>query len=316
MHLKCFIPAFSLMAFLAGCKQEVCYCSDDDPTPAIDFVIEEEPVKEFKVGETYFKMIGIPSGSFFMGAQKTDPKGRNYSTKADKDAGPVHNVYLTGYYIGETEVTQGLWTDVLGMYKMGWINYSLFGKSYPAFLISYTDVVVDFLPMLNERLHDDGQLPENMEFVLPTEAQWEYAARGGAMSKGTEYPGSNSLNEVAYYDSDYYNSSNMYISRVKMRKANELGLYDMAGNVAEWCSDYYSNDYYKNSPATNPTGPKTSSYSTPLYVNRGGGYDSYADNLTVFSRRGLTADQVTNSYSRYNGGFRLCLVLNEDAKDD
>lgn len=316
MRLKCFIPAFLLLVSFAGCKQEECYCSSDDLIPAVDLIIEEEPVKVFKVGDTYFKMVGVPSGSFFMGAQNAEPYGRNYSKKADQDAGPVHKVYLTGYYIGETEVTQGLWTDLLGMYKTGWVNYSVYGKDYPVFLISYTDAVENFLPALNTYLHNDGQLPENMEFVLPTEAQWEYAARGGAKSKGTEYPGSNSLNEVAYYDSDYYNSSYMYINYVKTRKANELGLYDMAGNVAEWCSDYYSSDYYKNSPSTNPTGPKTSSYSTPLYVNRGGGYDSYAENLTVFARRGISAGNVTSAYSRYNGGLRLCLVLNEDGENE
>lgn len=312
MRLKYFIPAFSLLVAFAGCKQDECYCSDDDPTPAIDFTIEEEPVKEFKVGDTYFKMVGVPSGSFFMGAQSSDPDGDNYSKSADQDAGPVHKVYLTGYYIGETEVTQGLWNDLLGTVKTGWVNYSTVGKYYPVFLISYTEAVEDFLPALNKYLHDDGQLPENMEFVLPTEAQWEYAARGGAKSKGTEYPGSNDLSEVAYYDSDYYNSSYVYINYVKTRKPNELGLYDMAGNVAEWCYDYYSSDYYKNSPSTNPTGPKTSSYSTPLYVNRGGGYDSYAENLTVFARRGIAAGNVTSAYSRYNGGLRLCLVMKGD----
>lgn len=148
---------------------------------------------------------------------------------------PIHMVTTDNYYIGETQVTQSLWQEVMGN------NPSFFkGDNQPVDNVSWMDCQ-KFIKKLNQKT--------GKKFRLPTEAEWEFAGRGGNKSNHYQYSGSNYLDEVAW---DYGNSGNRSHS-VKTKKQNELGIYDMSGNVLEWCHDWYG--CYTNNEQINPTGP-------------------------------------------------------------
>ena len=216
-------------------------------------------------------MIKVEGGTFTMGA--TDEKDNPYS--GDK---PTHQVMLSTYYIGETEVTQALWKAMMGS------NLSYFyGDNLPVENVSWNDCQ-DFLSKLNVKT--------GRHFRLPTEAEWEFAARGGNKSNGTRYSGSNNIDEVAWYDG---NSVSM-THPVKTKKANELGIYDMAGNVWEWCYDWY--DAYSSNAQTNPTGP----ISGENRVGRGGGWNGGA-RFCRSACRGYDLPVKSDGYL----GFRLVL---------
>ena len=164
------------------------------------------------------------------------------------------------------------------------------GFDYPMYFLSWEDCQ-EFIEKLNSQL--SGQLPSGWEFALPTEAQWEYAARGGVHKSGYKYAGSNDIADVAWYDSNISES----LLPVKYERPNALGLYDMSGNVFEWCSDRY--DLYSRSHQTNPVGPRSGTYR----VLRGGGWSRGAECCRVSAR------YVHFPGSRdYNFGFRLALV--------
>ncbi len=231
----------------------------------------------------YFSMIKVEGGTFTMGA--TPEQG----SEANDDEKPAHQVTLSPYYIGETEVTQGFWYALMGQSPTSdgskWSTSYGIGESYPAYYISYWDCQT-FLTKLNQLT---GQ-----KFRLPTEAEWEFAARGGNASKGYKYSGGNIVGDIAWYT----DNSSTGTLEVKTKKANELGLNDMSGNVWEWCSDYYDSSYYSSSPSTNPTGPTTGSFR----VIRGGGWSSTADRCRVASHNGYQPSDRS-----YSLGFRLAL---------
>ena len=227
----------------------------------------------FTVNGVEFKMIKVEGGTFTMGA--TSEQG----SEADDDEKPTHQVTLSSYYIGETEVTQALWKAVMGK------NPSYYkGDNLPVEQVSYNDIQ-KFIKKLNQKT--------GKTFRLPTEAEWEYAARGGNKSKGYKYSGSNNIEDVAWYDGN----SNYKTHTVKTKQANELGLYDMTGNVWEWCSDRYGD--YSSSSQTNPKGPNSGSNR----VLRGGGWNDLAWGCRVSYRGGNNP-----SISYYNYGFRLALA--------
>lgn len=235
--------------------------------------------KSFTIDNPYpFKMIFVPGGTFQMGSNEYD------------DEKPIHSVTLSDYYIGETQVTQGLWKAVMGD------NPSRFkkGDDYPVECVSWNDIVNKFLPELNRQT--------GKNFCLPTEAQWEFAARGGNKSKGYKYSGSNNIKDVAIYDKvSYYlgeNNPNYGTHAVKSKSPNELGIYDMSGNVWEWCHDWYNENYYKDSPSSDPTGPSSGS----SRVLRGGSWYNYADYCRVSGRFNYYPD-----YGRSYFGMRLAL---------
>ena len=183
------------------------------------------------LGALIDNMVAVKGGSFWMGAQSTDPNGQNYDSDAFDWESPVHRVSLSDYHIGKYEVTQVEWEVVMGN------NPSYFkGNCKPVMEVSWNDCQ-KFIQRLN--------VLTGLEFTLPTEAQWEYAARGGNKSKGYKYSGSNNLNSVAW------NDRSGVAKEVGQKNPNELGLYDMTGNVWEWCSDAWYN--YDCSSATNPT---------------------------------------------------------------
>jgi len=190
-----------------------------------------------------FNMVKVSGGTFQMGA--TSEQGSD----ADNKEKPVHQVTLSDYYIGETEVTQELWQAVMGSNPSDFTGSGLL----PVEKVSWDDCQT-FITKLN--------VLTGMQFRLPTEAEWEFAARGGNSSQGYKYSGSNNIVDVAWYKSN----SNSKTHEVGTKAPNELGLYDMSGNVWEWCQDRYGS--YSSSAQTNPTGPTSGSDR----VNRGGSW--------------------------------------------
>ncbi len=195
-----------------------------------------------------FKMIPVVGGTFFMGAtaEQINP---------NKDETPAHEVTVSDFLIGETEVTQELWQTVTGSRPVAdsyqWSEDCGVGKNYPAYYISYADCVT-FIEKLNTLT--------GLSFRMPTEAEWEYAARGGSKSQRYQYSGSDNLDDVAWSNC----SSIKKLQPVGSKNPNELGIYDMSGNVGEWCSDWYGQ--YSAETQTNPVGPSSGTER----VNRGG----------------------------------------------
>ena len=225
-------------------------------------------------------MVYVEGGTFTMGAT-----GATGGDAYDFEK-PAHSVTLSSYHIGQTEVTQELWEAVMGS------NPSEFkGSNRPVECVSWDDCQ-EFLSRLNRITGE--------RFRLPTEAEWEYAARGGSRSRGYKYSGSDNIYDVAWFTQnsrDKGSSSPDYGTHaVGTKLPNELGLYDMSGNVWEWCSDWYG--AYSSSAQSNPTGPSSGSYR----VNRGGGWCNSARYCRVSDR-----DISSAGYSSLNLGLRLAL---------
>lgn len=215
----------------------------------------------FTVDGVTFEMVPVEGGTFTMGA--TAEQGG-----ADDRENPAHEVTVSGFAIGKYPVTQALWEAVMGE------NPSMFegNSSRPVESVSWEDCR-EFIEELNARLG----LPDasGRSFRLPTEAEWEYAARGGNRSRGYRYSGSDDIGEVAWYDR---NSSNGTTHPVGEKGPNELGVYDMSGNVWEWCGDWYGN--YPSEAERDPTGPSSGS----SRVLRGGSWDGNARGCRVSYR--------------------------------
>ena len=237
--------------------------------------------KTFTVNGVSFEMVAVKGGTFTMGCT-SEQGGDCYN-----DEKPTHRVTVSDFMIGKFEVTQKLWKAVMGS------NPSYFkGDNLPVENVSWNDAQ-EFIRKLNQQM---GQ-----NFRLPTEAEWEYAARGGNKSNGYKYSGSNSIDNVAVYEVNSYNKGNNHpdygTHAIGTKTPNELGIYDMSGNVYEWCQDWYGR--YSSSSQTNPTGPSTGSYR----VLRGGSWSYYARFCRV-SYRAYHYPDIRSD----NRGFRLVLV--------
>ncbi|MDX9870037.1 MAG: SUMF1/EgtB/PvdO family nonheme iron enzyme [Candidatus Cloacimonadales bacterium] len=211
----------------------------------------------------------VQGGTFQMG-----------STSGGSDENPVHSVTVSSFFIGKYQVTQKEWLSVMGN------NPSNFkGDNRPVEQVTWYDAV-EYCNKLSKK---EGLTPAytingyNVTcnwsangYRLPTEAEWEYAARGGNKSKGYTYSGSNTVDNVAWCSSN----SNSQTYDVGTKAPNELGIYDMSGNVWEWCWDWYSSSYYSSSPANNPTGPSSGSYR----VDRGGSWGHNGHDCRVARR--------------------------------
>ena len=222
-----------------------------DLADTIDATIQAAPwdgVQEVK-GVT-FKMIPVKGGTFTMGSPNTE-MGRG------TNEGPQHEVTISrDYYIGETQVTQALWIAVMGVNPSSHKG----NQDLPVETVTWNDCQ-QFIAKLNEMT--------GKKFRLPTEAEWEYAARGGILSKGYMFPGCSSPQEGGKPKEFIWYTSNSdgTTQPVAQKLPNELGIYDMGGNVFEWVSDFYK--AYSSEPAIDPTGPASGS----MHVYRGGAYN-------------------------------------------
>jgi formylglycine-generating enzyme required for sulfatase activity len=253
-----------------------------------------EPVIEtFTVGDVTFNMVKVTGGTFMMGASDDDALAKSWEK-------PRHEVTLSDYYIGETEVTQGLWKAVMGS-NPSWFQYA-YESDYaytddltrPVERVTYANVQ-SFLTKLKQKT--------GKTFRLPTEAEWEFAARGGNYSKGYTFPGSDDIDEVAWHTGNsslYVPNADRYENMphpVGTKAPNELGIYDMGGNVAEWTSDWYG--LYSDAAVTNPTGPASGT----ARVVRGGSWgQAWRMNRVSYRYEGFPTSPNVNT------GLRLVLV--------
>ena len=230
-------------------------------------------VETFTVNDVTFAMVLVEGGTFTMGASDDD-EDAYYNEK------PAHEVTLSSYSIGETEVTQALWLAVMGS------NPSRFtgDLTRPVECVDWNDCQT-FISTLNQLT--------GKTFRLPTEAEWEFAARGGNKSMGYKFAGGNDINEVAW---NRGNSSSK-THPVATKAPNELGLYDMSGNVFEWCSDWYDS-YTDTEGQTNPQGPSSGS----TRISRGGSWDNAAEYCRVTFRLSRSPSSLNRSL-----GLRLAL---------
>ena len=243
---------------------------------------------EYHVGDVAFTMIDVRGGSFTMGG--TPEQEMPYH-----DEMPSHPVTVSDFAIGQTEVTQALWVAVMGRNPSEHI-----GMDLPVDRVSWTDCQL-FLQRLDSIT--------GLNFRLPTEAEWEYAARGGALSNHTQFAGSDTLTQVAWC---YVNSGDQYLVSawnfqdqvdnhcathpVATSKPNELGLYDMSGNVWEWCNDWYAN--YQPEAVSDPQGPAEGT----RRVARGGSW-AHVARYCRLSRR----TSYNPAFNLNINGFRLAL---------
>ena len=239
-----------------------------------------------------FEMMLVNSGTFKMGAQKDSEKD-NYDPMASKDEKPVHQVTLTrDYYIGVYPVTQKQWMDLMGdnpsIYKAPKYKEELLR---PVESVNFFDVQ-GFISRLNQKT--------GKNFRLPTEAEWEYAARGGYVSKGYYYSGSSKIDDVARYSSNAGMKSATHA--VGTKEPNELGLYDMSGNVREWVNDIDGS--YTEEAQTDPAGPQQlANAAYDIRVTRGGHYLDMGSGCRVSARESMEANKREEKI-----GFRLALT--------
>ncbi|MBQ9263134.1 MAG: SUMF1/EgtB/PvdO family nonheme iron enzyme [Clostridia bacterium] len=198
-----------------------------------------------------------------------------------RDTKPVHSVTLNDFYIEQTQVRQSLWTAVMQH------NPAHFhGDDLPMESVTLSDCHA-FIAWLNQLT--------GLRFRLPTEAEWEYAARGGQYSHGYAYSGSDDIDDVAWYDN---------VDRpqpVAQKKPNELGLYDMSGNICEWCEDIY--EAYTDAPQHNPHGAESGAY----HLARGGGWNRGGHMCKVYDRGNYRPEYASNAV-----GLRLVMDLLTD----
>lgn len=230
------------------------------------------------------KMIWVEGGDFLMGC--TSEQGGDCGS----DEQNVRRVTVDGFYIGMLEVTQSQWEKVVGtsIYqqksKANASNTYGVGPDYPMYYVSW-DEAMEFCRLLSNKT--------GRTYTLPTEAQWEYAARGGNKNEGAKYAGSNMIDAVAWYTDNSGSSTHI----VGSKRANALGIYDMSGNVWEWCKDWYANSYVSYD-TNNPVGPSSGSYR----VFRGGSWYNSASSCRVASRNYFSPG------NRNYLGFRVVLL--------
>ena len=228
-------------------------------------------------------MVLVEGGTYMMGNPDRD---RNHEYAEDVP----HEVTLSSFYICKYEVTEALWTAVMGSNPSGYPS----GDNYPVEQVNWYDCQ-DFVEKLSELT--------GRHFRLPTEAEWEYAARGGKRSRGYRYSGSYNLDEIGWH----VGNAHHYKREVGTKKPNELGLYDMTGNVSEWCQDKLDIEYYHHSPSINPQGPDRSTYKDNRCF-RGGSFcdDEKYDELKVYTRN--TGMPPEEKYGHL--GLRLAMSVN------
>ncbi len=260
-----------------------------------------EQNKDWTIPDLNMKFAFVANGSFQMGSNE------------DSDEKPIHRVTISKpFWIGKYEVTNGEFIEYMKatnnekgidfsdsdcpVTKNATLSNTKFGQSMqqPICEIDW-NAATSFCKWLTDRERKAGRLPSGYKYSLPTEAEWEYCARGGNKSRGYKYSGSDNIDSVAWYSSN----SGSKTHSVGTKQSNELGIYDMSGNVWEWCSDWYDSGYYGKSPSTDPKGVSSASYR----VNRGGGWF----NDPRYCRSANRLRHVPSS-TYYGLGFRVALV--------
>ena len=273
--------AFVLIAGLPSCKRDK---TINETINGFDIHWDKNftnPDEKDALRELISNMVHVEGGQFVMG----DTLGE-YSLPNE---GPMHLVNVSSFYINKYEVTQKVWLSVMGTQSgddasNDWHDKYGKGKKFPAYRVSYSDVE-KFIEKLNSLT--------GLTFCLPTEAQWEFAATGGNLTTYSEYSGSDEPDEVAW---TYSNAGKC--SEVGKLSPNELGLYDMSGNVWEMCRDWYS-DYTE----LEVTDPECTTYGDGYKVFRGGSWNNYESYSRVTSRYPQSIH-----YQDYQTGFRLSIV--------
>jgi formylglycine-generating enzyme required for sulfatase activity len=245
-NMKHLSPLILIASFLVGCLAVSCNKSEVIPSPSLSDTIEVDTIAhDYVMADT--NMVLVKGGKFMMG-----------TNNGAFDEKPVHEVELSDFFISKYEVTVAFHTKIL----KGRIISDRKPKEFSTWL-----EVQQFIDTLRK--------VTGLNYRLPTEAEWEYAARGGRLSKGYLYSGSNDIKEVGW---TYLNGIKVF--PVGLLKANELGLYDMTGNTLEWCSDWYDPGYYSVGSGKNPLGP-----SSGLYHVLRGGFTAHTPNESrVFTR--------------------------------
>jgi formylglycine-generating enzyme required for sulfatase activity/serine/threonine protein kinase len=233
------------------------------------------------LGMTFNK---LPAGTFMMGSP-VDETDR-------EDGEHQHEVTISkAFYMQTTEVTQGQWKAVMGTEPWKGQSYVKEGAHYPATYVRWDDAVA-YCKNLSEK--------EGKTYRLPTEAQWEYACRAGTGTRWSFGDDEKALGDYAWYWKNAYDAGERYAHQVRLKKPNQFGLYDMHGNVWEWCYDYYGKDYFEQSPEKDPTGPTSGSFR----VLRGGSWD-----LSTRYARSAVRGRLVADYRSRNNGFRLVREL-------
>lgn len=291
-------------AVLSGKKRilwKVLYDIPEGLAGQIRFKVSTNAV--FFIDGMELEMVYVKGGTFMMGTPENfyDSECNDFATGLKDERNDVcHQVTLSDYYIGKFEVTQGLWTAVMGSTieeqrdKTRYSFLSGVGSDYPMYYVNW-DEAQEFCQKLSQLT--------GKTYVLPTEAQWEYAARGGMKSKGYKYSGSNYSGEVAW-SGDYINDKwEMVVHSVGMKQPNELGIYDMSGNASEMCSDWYDYSYYGSGVQTDPTGPVFGN----RRVERGGGALNRGWCTDWYCQVSIR-NSCDPSERNYNCGFRVALL--------
>jgi formylglycine-generating enzyme required for sulfatase activity len=261
---------------------------------AMDFDISPSVPKDF-TNSVGMKLVSIPAGEFKMGSSKSPEEiAQLFVSKAEyyKDEHPQHAVRLSkGFYMATTEVTQGQWKAVMGTEPWKGQTFAQENADHAASYISWEDAT-EYCRQLSQK--------EGKPYRLPTEAEWEYACRGGTTtvySFGNDAAG---LKDYAWFYDNAYDVGERYAHPVGQKRANAFGLYDMHGNVYEWCSDWYDEDYYGKSPSVDPKGPTSGS----SRVLRGG---SWYDNAQYC--RSADRGRLAPTVRYYGSGFRVVCAL-------
>jgi sulfatase modifying factor 1 len=272
-----------LMLLIAvGCDDSPQTQQPTKPVPA-DLPVIELPSFTNTLDMTFKE---IPAGTFMMGSPDTE--------KDRQDDEHQHKVTISkAFYMQTTEVTQGQWKEVMGTEPWKGKSSVREGPNYPATFVSWNDAIA-YCKKLSEK--------ESKTYRLPTEAEWEYACRAGTETRWSFGNGEKELDAYAWYRENTRDIGEVYAHQVGLKTPNAFGLYDMHGNVHEWCHDYFEEDYYKQSPAKDPTGP-TSGSSRAL---RGGSWGVFRRFSRSAVRNGVVADFLVYGHSN---GFRLVREL-------
>jgi formylglycine-generating enzyme required for sulfatase activity len=275
------ISVITLLVLLIMCKVQAQLNSQDlqrtgserNSSKGINNQSNSIPILNTKILNSFSEnMVEVEGGTFIMGCK--DDQGK----ECNENERPAHKVSVNSFKISKYEVTRAQWRAVMGISP-----YIFKGCDQCAVEnVSWNDLQ-KFLANLNNQT--------GRRFRLPTEAEWEYAARGGNKSQGYKYSGSNYLRIIAWY-----RENSKKTKPVGQKKSNELGLYDMTGNVSEWCSDWYGEKYYEKGLEKNPQGPEIGKFR----VIRGGSWLFDMNDLFVSNR-----DKSELGLRRYDGGFRL-----------